>query len=178
MGIFKLDSPPSDWGDYGAILLSGMVAHLPRENGRLQLERTGPFVPPISFSSLGDIVVTDSFKRLLEDSGLTGFMFLPVVKKHIVLLEWEKWDKASGEPAEYPSTGEPEDCILERPHSPKLAQQIGTLWELCLEEFAGSEEASTDWYRLNDRLYNFVSARAKHWLEQTVPEYVSLTTGE
>ena len=137
--IYALDASRMPWGDYGCILLSGMTSHLERQNGLLQLERTGPFVPPISLPGIADIVVTNDFKHLLEGSGLTGFTFQPVIKKHIVFLEWEKWDKKSEEPLEYPGTGEPEDYILERAHSPELAQQIGDLWELCLEECAEVE---------------------------------------
>jgi hypothetical protein len=180
------------WGDYGCILLSGMTSHLERQNGLLQLERTGPFVPPISLPGIADIVVTNDFKHLLEGSGLTGFTFQPVIKKHIVFLEWEKWDKKSEEPLEYPGTSEPEDYILERAHSPELAQQIGDLWELCLEECAEVERQQIgpqrwdveifvvqsswnerDWFRARGVGYNYVSERAKHWLERTVPEWVS-----
>ena len=69
------------WGDYGNILLTGMTSHLDREDGRLQLERTGPFVPPIALSGIADIVVTDAFRSALEASGLTGLRFQPVIKR-------------------------------------------------------------------------------------------------
>ncbi|MHC9538067.1 MAG: hypothetical protein AB9903_00960 [Vulcanimicrobiota bacterium] len=68
------------WGDYGYILHSGMTSHLGRKNELLQLERTGPFVPPITDSGSCDFVMTDDFNKKLESSGLTGFSFLPVKK--------------------------------------------------------------------------------------------------
>ena len=89
--IYALDASRMPWGDYGCILLSGMTSHLERQNGLLQLERTGPFVPPISLPGIADIVVTNDFKHLLEGSGLTGFTFQPVIKKHIVF-----WSGRSG----------------------------------------------------------------------------------
>jgi len=172
-GIYNLEAPPSVWGDYDDILLSGMTSHLERLDGLLQLERTGPFIPPISFPGIGDIVIRDDFKKSLENSGLTGLAFQPVIKRHIVFLEWEKWDRTADEPAEYPSTGEPEDYILEKPHSPELAQQIGEMWELCLVEYAEFKEAQMDWFRRKGTVKNFVSSRAKNWLEQTAPQFVS-----
>jgi hypothetical protein len=171
--IYQLKPPRSNWGDYDYILLGGMTHHVGRSDGLLQLERTGPFVPPISFPGMGDIIVTDDFKKSLESSRLIGLTFQPVIKRHIVFLEWEKWDKTADEPAEYPESGEPEDYILERPHSPELAQQIGEMWELCLPEYAKLKEAQSDLFRRKGQLYNFVSNRAKRWLEKTVSEWVS-----
>ena len=173
--IYRLEDSPSAWGDYGDILRAGMTAHLGRLDGLLQLERVGPFVPPISFPGISDIVVTDNFRKSLENSGLTGFTFQPVIKRRIVFLEWEKWNRPAEEPVEYPSTGEPEDYILERPHSPELAQQIGDLWEVCLSEYAGVNEVQADWFRLPGSLHNFVSERAQVWLKATVSEWVRFT---
>lgn len=62
MSVYILRQPEFPWGDYGAILVSGMTAHLGREDGLLQLERTGPFVPPLFMPGVGDIVVTEQFK--------------------------------------------------------------------------------------------------------------------
>ncbi|HEY0760613.1 MAG TPA: hypothetical protein VGD59_15295 [Acidisarcina sp.] len=120
---------PGGWGDYGRILQHGMTAHARRIGGRLALERTGPYIPPITLS-LFDIVLTDEAKTLLESSGLTGFSFLPVEKKLIVELPWETWDLSAEEPPEYPESGEPEDYILGKPHSPSAAAALGELWEV------------------------------------------------
>jgi hypothetical protein len=46
--FFRLEAPEAPWGDYGSILQHGMTAHLGRNpEGLAQLERTGPFIPPI-----------------------------------------------------------------------------------------------------------------------------------
>jgi hypothetical protein len=124
------------WGDDGDMLLSGMTAHLDREDGLLQLERTGPLVPPIAITGIdatgySQIVVTEEFKSLLETTDLCGARFLPVIKRHIVRLDWQLWDQTADEPAEYPDSGEPEDYILARPHDQAVADQMGALWELC-----------------------------------------------
>ena len=193
-GLYVFGSPSLPWGDYSDILVAGMTSHLERENGRLQLERTGPFVPPIALTGIGEIVITDAFRAALEASGLSGMRFQPVIKKHIVHLNWEVWDKTAPEPQEYPDTGEPEDYILLKPHDPDLATQMGELWEVCLEQHAraervhrgpgvGDEEIflirsswdGTDWFRAEGLSFVYVSDKAKIWLEGTVPEWVALT---
>jgi hypothetical protein len=191
MSVYILRQPEFPWGDYGAILVSGMTAHLGREDGLLQLERTGPFVPPLFMPGVGDIVVTEQFKAQMEASGLTGFLFRPVIKKHIVHLQWDEWDKKAPEPAVYPQTGEPEDYILLEPHSPSLAYNMESLWEVVLGQSASVERiqvgshswdvsihlvlsswGGADLFKAKGAGYNYVSARARQWLEKRVPEWV------
>ena len=131
--FFKVEARttiPGDWGDYGHILEHGMTAHSPRVNGRLALERTGPRISPITFPGLGSVILTNEARKHLESFGLSGFSFLPVERKHIVELRWDQWDLTAAEPPEYPDSGEPEDYILARPHSPVAAEELGELWEL------------------------------------------------
>jgi hypothetical protein len=107
-GMYRLRGVYEPWGDYGNILVSGLLDR-DETSGLLLIERTGPFVPPISIGGLhSPLVVTDSFRRELERSGLTGFGFQPAVKQRIVRLAWERWDRSAAEPAEYPAEGEPE----------------------------------------------------------------------
>lgn len=203
MNFYRLyNTDKLTWGDYGSILISGITARLPDKDGLLHIKRTGPFVPPISLSGLDDIVVTDAFKNQLSHSGLSGYTFRPVIKERIVHLDWEKWDRAAEEPAEYPATGEPESYILERPHSPETAQAVGELWEVCLGQHASIEKVprdpaewglvkwspiditsdiylvlsswdGTDIFRATNVGFVYVSERARNWLEQTVPDWVS-----
>lgn len=119
------------WGDYGSLLITGMTGHLDRKDGLLQLERTGPFVPPMTLPSLDDVVVTDAFRKELESSPIGPFEFRPVLKTHIVQSDWETWDLLQDEPGNA-MLGDPEEYILERPHSPEVAQQMGPMWEVVL----------------------------------------------
>jgi hypothetical protein len=96
------------WGDYGEILIGGMSRHLPRRDDLIQLERTGPFIPPMTMPGIGDIVITSSLKDELEASNLAQLTFAPVLKARIVEYHWDQWDRTSQQPAEYPETGEPE----------------------------------------------------------------------
>jgi hypothetical protein len=116
---------PGEWGDYGDILEHGMTAHLPRKNGSLQLERTGPYIAPITFPGLGDIVLTSTARAAVEGSGLTGFGFRPLLKSLIVELRWENWDLTASEPAEFPDSGEPEDYILGKTSQSRNSQLHG-----------------------------------------------------
>ncbi len=189
--VYMLGGPVPPWGDYGDILIAGMTSHLGRQDGLLQLERTGPLVPPIALAGIGEVVVTNSFRSALEASGLSGLRFQPVIKKHIVRLHWETWDRATPNPPEYPPTGEPEDYIFLGAHDPQLAAEMGDLWELCLEPHARTERQprrsaigeqifvvraswdGRDWFRAEGVSYVYVSARARNWLEAIVPEWVS-----
>lgn len=121
---------PKDWGDYGDILQHGMSMHLPRQDGNISLERTGPYIPPITFPMA--IVLTSEARGLLESSGLSGFGFLPVVKAHIAEVHWEEWDLALDEPPMFPESGEPEDYVLAEPHSVTASDALGDLWEVAV----------------------------------------------
>ena len=76
------------WDDYGDILLTGMTYHFDRQDGLLQLGRTAPFLPPMILSDFDDLLVDDTTKNKIEHSNLRGFEFLPVIKRHISLVDW------------------------------------------------------------------------------------------
>jgi hypothetical protein len=118
------------WGDYGSILVHGMSRHLRRVDGRIQLERTGPFIPPVTLPGIGDIVVTAAARAELEQSGMSGLTFRTVDKARIVEFNWNSWDQTAPKPAHYPDSGEPEDYILSRPHDDQCARDLGDLFEL------------------------------------------------
>lgn len=177
------------WGDYGDILIGGISRHLPRRDGLIQLERTGPFVPPITLPGLGDIVATSEFKAELEASGLARLTLAPVLKARIVEYHWERWDRTSEEPAEYPETGEPEDYILARPHSPPVAEQVGDLWEVIPPEDAEVESvrvgrgvreyrvALPTWrgshlFRAKGKRHLLSTEVARSWLEDRAHEWL------
>lgn len=196
--IYIFENKPMPWGDYGAILLAGMTGHSGRRDGILQLERTGPFIPPIIESGIGAYVVTDACRRQLEQSGLTGFSFKPVHKKKIVELRWDKWDITRHDPQEYPPEvdgygGEPEDYILENPHNENIAREMGDVWELVSKHcgsidyvqrgdrilehdvfFVYNKQCGCDIFSDNNGTYLFLNKSAKQFFESIVGQWIQL----
>jgi hypothetical protein len=194
--LYILKNRVMPWGDYGDILLSGMTAFPARDaQGRLLIQRTGPFVPPLVLLPLNEIVITQTLRAALEASGLSGVTLRPVVKARIVDLPWHTWDWGAAQPAEYPDSGEPEDYILARPHDQVMADQMEPLWEVCLEEHARTDRVhvgpgrwdediwlvraswdGTDWFKAAGVGHVYVSEQARRWLEHMVAELVVLET--
>jgi len=182
--------PLTSWGDYGHILQHGMTAHLARTGNRLSLERTGPYMPAITFPGIGDVVVNAAGRKLLEASHLTGFTFRPVYKARIVELRWHDWDLTANEPREYPLSGEPEDYILGHPASARVAAEMGDIWEVVVPVSAkiGRPRENVDsfdelWVERSSwngadvfrgRGYGgpLVTEGAKDWMQQRLGEYV------
>jgi len=170
--------------------MHGISCHLSRAGGRIQLERTGPFVPPISLPGINDVVVTDAFHRKLENSGLVGVRYQTVIKKLIAKSDWHTWDQQAEKPAHYPEGGEPENYILGQPHSTDVSTQLGDLWELILNNSARVKSdkeicvrkdihllADTwegeDLFRARGVGYIYTTCRAKEWLEQNAGKWVA-----
>lgn len=182
--LFRLLPVEAPWGDYGSILMHGMSMHLDRHQGLIQLERTGPTIAPITFPGGTDIVVTQALQIALEQSGLTGFSFQPVIKRRIVELNWEEWDVAADEPEEDPEEGEPENYILARPHETRVADELGILAELLpapgveahfVDQFLRvwpETWKGTDIFYAHPYRIPCASWKARRWLEQHVGDYV------
>ena len=169
----------SIWGDYDDVLIHGMTSR-DEESGGLSIHRTGPYVPPISFPGIDEIIVTDDFRLQLTQSDLLGLSFLFVKKKHIVQSDWHEWNKNAEEPNFYPASGEPEDYILDQPDSRQCAEEMPCLWELNIDRVAHFNRdemclAFQSWqgqdvFRASGVRYNFVTEKAKIWLENVVPD--------
>src|SRR2546422_903508 len=125
--FYRLRRTDPPWGDYGDMLIHGMASR--SKNGGLELERSGPFVPPISQPSCM-VVVTAGFLQELQASGLKGIELGHVKKKRVPQIDWRAWDPYGSEEMKYPAGNEPENYILRRKHSPAAAKALGELWEL------------------------------------------------
>ncbi|HWB04579.1 MAG TPA: hypothetical protein VG796_16240 [Verrucomicrobiales bacterium] len=171
--ICKIDEADSPWGDYGRILIHGMSAHLGRKGGEsdpIQYERTGPFVPPITFPGIRDIIVTDAMKQAMEAAGFRGISFRTVILAHIVEVPWHTWDIKAEEPKYFPEGGEPEEYILAKANDPVLARQIGPLWEVVVQE--GSEK-DCDMFKIPGSGRTHVSGRARLWFQKYFSRWTS-----
>lgn len=191
--IFRIESRSiisEKWGDYGHILQHGMTSHLRRIGGLLALERTGPYIPPITLPGIGDVVLTSAARQLLASSGLTGFDFRPVEKILTVELHWENWDLTTDDPPRYPDSGEPEDYVLGQPNSDAASAALGELWEVVvpnttrivrLKEAIDSDKdwfldlstwAGTDLIRSDSYGGMLLSEHAREWFADNWERYV------
>lgn len=161
------------WGDYGDMLLTGMVTR-PDAEGHRGIERTGPFVPPITVAGISTRIVTESFRGELEASSLRGIDFRPTVLKRIVRLDWRSWDLTAEDPEKYPAGGEPENYVLGRKHQPEIATQVGPLWEAAVVGLL-DEPGEADFVRTAPTEFShvLVSEDARTWLEATAAEWVT-----
>ena len=178
------------WGDYGKVLIGGICGTPAREGIKLRLERSGPFMPPITFPGIGEVVVTSDFRDALEQVGSHDLAFAPVIKAKIVELRWDEWDRAAAEPREYPQAGDPEDYIRARPHSPAVSDALGDLWEVLLPEDGdvravmlgrGAWEFRLDpstwrgarFFRATGKRHIVATEDAKAWLEGRAGEWLT-----
>lgn len=181
MNYFTLRPSTHLHGDYGNMLVHGMGARLPRVDGRLQLERVGPYVPRLSLPGPGRLVATRAWSDALTAAGLAGFDVAALDVVRAVRIDWLAWDS---ERFEFPERGEPEDYILGRPHDPALAKELPELveWRLRRLGFARVERlgrgptprkfyvgqvggARPDVFQAENGGWIFVSARLRARLE-------------
>jgi hypothetical protein len=181
--FYRLERPEPPWGDYGDILFHGMASR--SKDGELELERTGPYVPPIS-QPRGFVVVTAEFLGRLHESGLKGFEVEPVAKKRIASVDWREWEPFGSKEMKYPAGNEPENYILRRKHSPEAADALGELYELRFQKgiqvsrdggyhLVASSWDGSDFVVAKDErpIYHYVSQQARDWLSHNAPEWVA-----
>ena len=194
--IFRIDRRsiiPGNWGDYGDVLQHGVASHQPTEGGALALERTGPYIPPITFPGTGDIVLTSPARQLLEHSELRGFSFRAVAKVLTVELSWEQWDLTAPEPKRLPDSGEPEDYILGQPDTVAASAALGDLWEVVVPNTATIVRPTAivdsykqlrldlntwngdDLFRSHDYGSILFSERAREWFSNQWGKYVDFS---
>lgn len=154
------------------MLVSGLASY-PGPDGRLSLERTGPFVPPITLAGISDLIVTDDFRHELERSELRGFSFRDVIVKRVVKLDWRSWDLNAPEPARYPAGSEPENYVLGRKHNPATAAAVGRLWEVVIDHVV-DEPGDADLVRTAPTRFSSILAsdKAREWLAQNAGEWL------
>ena len=145
MRFFRIDRKPL-WGDYGSILIHGMVRENYTSDLPYLLLRTGPFIPPLTLPFTYPerfVVCNDKFRNEIL-AVLGALESSTLIKKKIPKLNWEEWNLDAPEPDEYPRGGEPENYILKRWHSRTAARQMGDVWRINPPESAESACASDD----------------------------------
>ena len=192
MSVHILRSAPVSWGDYGGVLVHGLSRRRERIAGVMQLERAGPFVPPITFPTPAEVVVTSAFRERLERAAFTGLIFQRIDVVTAVDLPWEEWDRTRPRPAVMPPSGEPEDYLPTAMHSSACAAKIGRLWEFAAPGSAVGTRVNIgfrkysykvavradapDFFRAEGLGFTFVSDRARAWLAKVASAWVAFET--
>jgi len=187
--IYRISHSEAPWGDYGRILFQGIANYRSNIADELRLERTGPFVPPITFPGIWEIVVTSEMMKAMEESGFKGIGFRKVVKTRITKVDWHKWDMNADDPKGYPSQGEPKNYILARKHNEKISVEMGDIWEVVVlngvvfKHIDSSkivlkfDNVPTSWsgsdiFSINGQR-RYTSQRAKDWFQRYFPEWTN-----
>jgi hypothetical protein len=187
---FRRIRGPNCWGDFGDILIGGTGQREQGKEGRFLLERTGPFMPPISFTVQGCVIVTTNFRNKLSER-FEELIYRPVTKKKVVEIHWEEWGR-HWPPQEWPPGQYVSDYIHKGKHSPRAAKALGKLWEIVLPfdvKGAAHDLGQPGHYRYTVdlttwngerffRLHPFdsqivVTDEVARWLRGQVPEWVS-----
>ncbi|QXI46770.1 hypothetical protein HU763_018660 [Pseudomonas anuradhapurensis] len=193
MNIYHFDNSPSPWGDWGAVLLQGMIAwdeHTDVDS----IRRAGPYTPPAYIRS-GSLVLTQPVKEGLERSGLKGISrYEHLEKTHIVQLDWLHWDTRKPITDYLELEGGPTSIIDCLPHDPALAASMPAYWQAFvvgklnllkdprhepadlgqyLQVLKADEKA--DFFKGDVYRGYFLSERAKAWLEQQCPGCFTFT---
>ena len=173
--FYEFKRPDLPWGDYSDILVHGM-AQRSADGTSLELDRCGPFVPPISLP-YGHVIVTAPLLVELQNTEFKGFSVHSVTKRRIPKIDWRRWEPYGPEEMKYPAGGEPENYLLRRKHSAEAADALGELFELrfgrgikatreggyrlLAESWNGADFIASDGLEFS---HNYVSERARDWL--------------
>lgn len=179
--FYQLLGSHAPWGDYGHILRNGLLAPY-QEGGSpvVEVERTGPFIPPITFP-FDAIVVTESTKEHMETDCFTGLQFARARYVKVVRLDWHKWDALAPEPQRYPASGEPENYIIKRKNCDRTAALMPTIWAFDVPSTPGLQLMGSDRFRrghapnadiFREHSIHWVSERMRVWLEGNLGEWI------
>ena len=134
MKYYLLENRSMPWGDYGAMLFSGLLKVLDEHYDDLEIpeiERTGPYFPDIYMANTSNIIVTDRVKTLLESSDISGITgYRRAIVKKMVDINWQSWDLDSEDPLFYPKGNSPINYIRQGANSEDLMRSAPQAWEL------------------------------------------------
>ena len=134
MKYYLLQNRSMPWGDYGAMLFSGLLKVLDEHYDDLEIpeiERTGPYFPDIYMANTSNIIVTGRVKTLLESSDISGITgYRRAIVKKMVDIDWQSWDLDSEDPLFYPKGNSPINYIRQGANSEDLMRSAPQAWEL------------------------------------------------
>lgn len=193
MNIYHLDNLQAPWGDWGTVLLQGLIAW-DEDTDVDSIKRAGPYTPPAYIRS-GSLVLTQPVKEALEKSGLKGIgCYEHLEKTHVVHIDWLHWDTSKPITEYLDLDGWPTSIIDSLPHDPGLATRMPEYWQAFvvgklnllkdpqhepsdlgqyLKVLKADEQA--DFFKGDVYRGYFLSERAKAWLEVKCPGCFTFT---
>lgn len=192
MNFYIFENKKMPWGDYGDVLLTGWAYPDESDRHKICIERTGPFVPPV-YEWAKMLLVSETTKQQLEQSGLKGIGFIKAYFKKIVHIDWTKWDLNAENPEFYPVGQEPENYIEKKKHDPRIAEKMEPVWCLLLNEetLIGRQQRNVshinelfiienswtgnDIFTGKGAGYIYFTEKAKKWFEENLGDYANFT---
>jgi len=155
MFVVRQTDPP------GGRLLRRLVTGVARRDrdGRILLERPGPFTPPIALPSVALMVVVQSVRDAIDAARLDGFEWEPVVKQHVPALDWHP--VAHDERRLAAPVPDPDAFLVDAEHDPAAAEALGPLWAADPRSLPPRGPFDLDLFRVGERAWIFVSDRAR-----------------
>lgn len=179
--FYQLRNSSAPWGDYGNILRNGLLATRKKAKSPLvEIERTGPFLPPITFP-FDAVVVSQAAKEQMETRRFAGLQFSRAKYAKVVRLEWHEWNLLAPEPHRYPASGEPEDYIIKGKNSDRTAAVMPAIWAFNVPPTEGLQLLGSNTFRLDrapdadifrEYSIHWVSERMRVWLEANFGEWI------
>lgn len=185
------------WGEHGRFLVGYRTPRYHLATSPLNMERIGPFVPPISES--GRMVVSDTLKQAIERDRPFPMRFRETYYEFVKRLDWHTWDFEAAMPQWMPSTGDPDDYYAELwptgkwPRafrmwcSRRLARRMEPSWELLPPVIKCNIERNADdgsylvdlfgydyrgvFYSSERQTYLLADGTAKDWLQKAAGEW-------
>jgi hypothetical protein len=123
-------SGPYPWGDYGRILVHGLVDFDEEQSRSCPcVMRADSWTSEIALP-LGLMYVTERIKTAIINADFNSIEFQPVRVTKAVKIGWREWDMSTDAPKVYPAGSEPENYILRRKHNEVVCSEIPPLWNV------------------------------------------------
>lgn len=120
------------WGESGNVIVHGSTGlhdELERHSGPANLERIGPSCPQLTLPGLHTLIVTNSFRKRLEDSPFAGLSYSDVNIKKCVDMPWQNFRRDADVSPVLENGETAEDHFFVAPHSPSAASGMEKLWQ-------------------------------------------------
>lgn len=166
------------WGHFGEYLIGGRTTRTHLSPAPMDLERFGPFVPPLYTTHIR-VLVCDSLRRAIERERPFKVEFRSTHYERLLPLPWHEWDLNAEQPPLIPSHRDPEyyyfdimDTMSDEQREAACAELARTMersWELILPvipcDVTWNQQEGKHFVRLQHQQYKgiFYPSKAEVW---------------